>query len=63
MPRYDCCGMVYESGQALTEHMRSTHNLGGFAVALSCCGSNFKEAKELSAHAKAAHRIDLTVQT
>jgi predicted small metal-binding protein len=55
--------MVYESGQALTEHMRSTHNLGGFAVALSCCGSNFKEAKELSAHAKAAHRIDLTVQT
>jgi hypothetical protein len=63
MPKYDCCGMAYDSGQTLTEHMRSAHNLGGFTVALSCCGSNFKDAKELGKHAKSAHNIDLTVQT
>jgi hypothetical protein len=63
MAKYECCGMKYQDAQTLTEHMRTTHNLPQFAVALSCCGTNFGESKELSDHVKTGHHIDLTAQT
>ena len=62
MSKYECCGMKYQDGQTLTDHMRSIHSVGQFTVALSCCGSSFAEPKQLSQHMKSEHAITMDVQ-
>ncbi len=63
MAKYECCGLKYQDGQVLTEHIRSSHNLAQFAVTLSCCGTNFKGTNELRDHMKTGHHLDLKVET
>jgi hypothetical protein len=59
---YDCCGLKYENGKTLTEHVRSDHNVPRFAVALSCCGTEFEGSRQLSEHMKAQHKIALALE-
>ncbi|MDA4112512.1 MAG: hypothetical protein OK474_00495 [Thaumarchaeota archaeon] len=63
MTTYDCCGLKYEDGKTLTDHMRADHSLPQFAVALSCCGTEFKGSRQLSEHMKAQHKIALALET
>ncbi len=63
MTKYECCGIRFQHGQELTEHVRSMHNVGQFTITLSCCGVNFREAKQLREHVKTQHHAELKVET
>ena len=63
LANYECCGMKFDHGQALTDHMRSTHSTAGFTAVLSCCGVQFRESEQLRDHMKSAHHADVLVET
>ena len=55
--------MKFDHGQALTDHMRSTHGTAQFTAVLSCCGTQFRESEQLRDHMKSAHHADVLVET
>ncbi len=62
MAKYECCSEKFETGHALTEHVRSKHQIGPFGVEYTCCGSNFAESKQLKEHMKTVHKLDLKAE-
>lgn len=62
LANYDCCGLKYENGKTLTDHIRSDHNVAQFAVSLSCCGTQFDGSRKLTEHMKKAHGITMALE-
>lgn len=63
MAKYECCDTKFKDGQALTEHVRTVHQIGPFGVEYTCCGTSFVESKQLRDHMKSAHGLKLKAES
>lgn len=63
MAKYECCDSKFSDGHALTEHVRTKHQIGPFGVEYTCCGTNFSQSKQLKEHMKSVHGLDLKAET
>lgn len=62
MAKYECCGTKFKDGRELTEHVKTTHQIGPFGVEFTCCATIFAESRQLSEHMKSVHQLNLKAE-